>query len=114
MKPDLSVWLGRRVRVLVDRPLGTTHPHHPDLLYTLDSGELPGTLSGNLLPIDAYLLGWSAPVAEAVVTVIAVIVRADDMKDKLAVARDGSIWSDLQILSAVHFQEQYFQVRLLR
>ena len=113
MKPDLRPSLGRAVRVVVDRPLGSPHPRHPDIIYPVNYGELPGTVSGDGHPIDAYLLGWHEPVREAQGTVIAVLVRADDTEDKLVVARDGTHWIAEEIFAAVQFQEQFFQTTLL-
>ncbi|AFD25982.1 inorganic pyrophosphatase-related protein [Deinococcus gobiensis I-0] len=109
MKPDLSVWLGRRVRVVVDRPLGCAHPRHPDPIYPVNAGELPGTVSGDGLPIDVYLLGWEIPLTEAIGQVVAVLVRADDDEDQLAVVREGTRWDDGEILAATAFREQCFQ-----
>ena len=43
----LNRCLNRRVHVLVDRPLGSRHPERPDLIYPLNYGYLPGTLSGD-------------------------------------------------------------------
>lgn len=114
MKPDLTPLLGRLVRVAVDRPLGSVHPRFPELRYPLNYGELPGTLSGDGQPIDAYLLGWEAPLREAEGRVIAVLVRADDAEDKLVVARDGTSWTDAEILARVAFQERYFRTSLRR
>lgn len=114
VKPSLLAYLGRRVLVRVDRPLGSVHPRHPDLVYPVNYGELPGTVSGDGHPIDAYLLGWNEAVREAWGTVVAVIVRHDDGEDKLVVARDGTHWTDEQIVNAIRFQERYFQTVLAR
>ena len=59
MKPDLTAWLGRRVRMVVDRALGTAHPRYPDLIYPVNYGEIPVTLSGDGQPIDAQPPGVS-------------------------------------------------------
>lgn len=114
VKPDLTALLGRTVRVVVDRPLGSVHPRWPDLVYGVNYGELPGTLSGDGHPIDAYLLGWDVPMQEAKGVVAAVIVREDDAEDKLVVVPPGSRWADADIMKAVWFQERYFRVRLVR
>ncbi|WP_135228252.1 inorganic diphosphatase [Deinococcus fonticola] len=113
MKPDLRLYLGQRVRVVVDRPLGSAHPRDPRLIYPVNYGELPDTLSGDGHPIDAYLLGWPQPLTEGRGTVVAVLVRADDHEDKLAVARDGTPWTAETVRQAVHFQEQYFQTTVV-
>ena len=114
MKPNLTLYLGQRVRVSVDRPLGSVHPRWPTLVYPVNYGELPGTLGGDGHPIDAYLLGWNVPLMKAKGTVTAVIVREDDAEDKLVVTSHGNVWTDEEIMKAVWFQEQYFRVRLVR
>lgn len=111
-KPDLTPLLGQRV--VVDRPLGSVHPRHPDLIYPVNYGELSGTLSGDGQPIDAYLLGWDGPLTEAEGEVIAVLLRADDAEDKLVVAREGTGWTDEAIWQATEFQERFFRTRILR
>ncbi|WP_245593291.1 hypothetical protein [Deinococcus frigens] len=65
----------------MDRPLGSAHPRHSDLVYPVNCGELP--VSGDGHPIDAYPLGWGEPVKEARGIDIAVIVRHDGREDKL-------------------------------
>lgn len=114
MRPGLTSYLGQTVRVVVDRPLGNSHQRWPDLLYPVNSGELPGTLSGDGQPVDAYLLGWDAPLTEAEGLVVAVIVRENDREDKLIVARFGTVWTDAELLNTVEFQERFFASRLVR
>ena len=109
MKPDLSCYLGRRVRVVVDRPLGSAHPRHPDLTYPVNYGEVPGTLSGDGHPIDAYLVGWDAPLTDAQGVVVAVVVRPHDAEDKLIVTPEGAAFSVEALRAAVDFQERYFE-----
>ena len=101
-------WLGRTVEVVVDRPLGTVHPHHQDIAYSLNYGYVAGTLAPDGEPLDAYLLGPSAPVEVATGIVVAVIRRRDDVEDKLVVATDGVSRTAGEIASAVHFQERFF------
>ena len=101
-------WLGRVVEVVVDRPLGSVHPRHPDLRYPVNYGYVPGTLAPDGEPLDAYVLGIEEPVARAAGTVVAIIRRRDDVEDKLTVAAAGTQWTAAAITAAVHFQEQYF------
>ena len=112
-KPDLTPYLGTHVEVVVDRPLGSLHPRHPDIVYPVNYGELPGTVSGDGRPIDAYLLGPDVPVQRAAGTVIGVIVREDDVEDKLVVYTEGKSVSAEEIWERVWFQERYFQARLI-
>lgn len=113
MKPDLTAYLGKEVSVVVDRPLGSTHPEDDEFLYPLNYGYLPGTVSGDGEPIDTYLLGLSMPVAEAHGTVVAVVIRADDEEDKLVVAPVGRTFTEEEIAAAVDFQERYFTSRIV-
>lgn len=114
MRPDLTALLGRTVRVVVDRPLGSVHPRWPDLVYPVNYGEVPGTLGGDGQPVDAYLLGWDRPVREAQGVVTAVVLRADDWEDKLVVVPPGAFWADAEIMKVISFQERYFLSRLVR
>lgn len=114
MKPDLTCWLGRTVLVEVDRPINSTHPDHPALVYQLNYGFLPGTISGDGEAIDAYVLGITNPVETFEGVVIAVIVRADDCEDKLVVAPQDASFSDAEISAVVDFQERAFETTLVR
>ena len=108
IKPDLTPFLGQRVTVIVDRPLGSRHPRRPDLVYPINYGFMPRTVSGDGMPVDAYLLGVDEAVDQAEGVVIAVIVRSDDVEDKLVVAPAGELYTAAQIMERVAFQERYF------
>lgn len=100
-RPDLTAHLGQTVDIVIDRPLGSRHPRHPDIVYPVNYGEMPSTMSGDDMPIDVYLLGVDGPVERATGVVIAVVRRADDVEDKLVATAD-------EIARLVWFQEQYF------
>jgi inorganic pyrophosphatase len=115
-KPDLQEYLGRTVHVEVDRPLGSLHPCHPGILYPLNYGFVPGTISGDGMAIDAYLVGVETPLHQANGIVIALVVRDDDIEDKLVVAtgeRAPNTYDPEEIRRAVEFQEQYFRSRVV-
>ena len=112
-KPDLTPYLGTHVEVVVDRPLGSSHPRHPDLDYGMNYGELPDTVSGDGCPIDAYVLGPEEPVRRAAGTVVGVIVREDDVEDKLVVHIEAKRVSAREIWDGARFQEKYFRTYLL-
>ena len=102
-------WLGRVCRVVVDRPLGSAHPEHPDIVYSVNYGYLPGTRAPDGEPLDVYVLGASGPLSECVVAIVAIVRRRDDAEDKLVGVVDTSAtWSAETIAEAVRFQEQYF------
>ena len=105
---DVSPYLGQQVRVVIDRPLGSTHPRYPGLRYPVNYGFLPDTVSGDGAPVDAYVLGVEVPVTIYEGVVIALVMRADDVEDKLVVAPLGHTFSHDEIMAAVSFQEQFF------
>lgn len=108
-RPDLTAYLERPVKVIVDRPQGSRHPRYPDLIYPVNYGYVPGTLSDDGEPVDAYVLGVNVPISEIDGVVIGVVLRRDDAEDKLVVAPEGRRYSAQEIRNAVAFQERYFE-----
>lgn len=104
-RPDLTGYLGREVRVVIDRPLGSRHPRHADLVYPVNYGFLPGTVSGDGHPVDAYALGIGIPVSAAVGRVAGVVRREDDVEDRLIVAADGRPRTGAELAVSVEFHE---------
>lgn len=103
-------YLGKTVRVLVDRPSGYLHG---DILYPVNYGFLPGTLAGDGEEQDAYILGVDTPIREFEGRVIGIVFRKNDREDKLVVAPESMVFHQAQIAEAVHFQEQYFDTRVV-
>lgn len=101
--------LGSIVTVIVDRPLGSCHPDHNDIVYPVNYGFIPGILAPDGEEQDAYILGVDRPVFSFSGKVIAIIHRWDDVEDKWVVAPEGLRFTKAEIESAVSFQEQYFR-----
>ncbi len=92
----------------IDRPLGSTHPKHPDILYPVNYGYVPGVMAPDGDFQDVYILGVDAPLTAFTGERIAVIRRRDDVEDKWVLAPPGVTFTAEEIMAAVHFQEQYF------
>ncbi len=107
-------YLDTVVKIKIDRPLGSVHPEHKDLVYEVNYGFVPDTVSGDNEEIDCYLLGVDYPVREFTGQCIAVIKRLNDKDDKLIIAPRGVNFTDAEIEKAVHFQEKYFKHILVR
>lgn len=105
--------LGTIVKVIVDRPLGTCHPNHPDLFYPVNYGYVPGVIAPDGEEQDAYILGVSEPVEAFTGKVIAIINRKNDVEDKWVVAPESAVFTKEEIQEKVAFQEQYFQTEIL-
>lgn len=97
-------WLGRTLRVVMDRPLGSLHPEH-GFRYELNCGYVPGFIAPDNEELDAYVVGTDEVLEECEGTVVAVIRRHDDIEDKLVVAVDNREWDLEVITAAVAFQE---------
>lgn len=104
--------LGSSVTVMVDRPIGSVHPKHKDIFYSVNYGYIPGILAPDGEEQDAYILGVNKPVTQYKGIVIAVIHRENDVEDKWVVAPDSLRLDQAQIMEAVHFQEQYFKTTI--
>ena len=102
--------IGKIVHVVVDRPIGY---QHGDIIYPINYGYVPGLIAGDGEEQDAYILGVSEPIAEFDGQVVAAICRRNDCEDKLVVVPAGSVYHQGQIAEAVHFQEQYFDIRII-
>ncbi len=112
--PEYAIrFLNRKVRVLIDRPLGSSHPRY-GFLYPVNYGYLPGVMAPDGEELDAYVLGVHHPIDCFEGLVIAVIQRMDDDDDKLVVAEVGLAFSDDAILERVDFQERFFQSTIVR
>ena len=105
--------LGRAVHVVVDRPLGSVHPNHSDIVYGVNYGFVPDIVGGDGEAQDAYILGVDAPVAEFYGVVVAVIHRLNDIEDKWVVAPRGCELSDEEIVEKTRFQERFFETELI-
>lgn len=98
-------FLGKRVHVEVDRPIGY---RHGDLVYPVNYGFLPGVMAPDGEEQDVYILGVEEPVSGFDGTVIGAVRRHNDCEDKLVAAPEGMLFHQAEIAQAVHFQEQFF------
>ena len=110
---DRSV-LGKEVHVVIDRPLGSTHPKHTHIVYEVNYGYVPDSIGGDGEEQDAYVLGVNEPITEFDGVVVAIIHRQDDNEDKWVVAPHGYQVSDEEIAAKTKFQEKYFITAIIR
>ena len=105
--------IGNIVKVIVDRPLGSVHPKHNDLIYNLNYGYIPKVFAPDGEEQDAYILGVNEPVTEFVGKVIAIIHRLNDIEDKWVVAPEGKSFTKEEITNSVAFQEKFFDIEIV-
>ena len=106
--------IGKVVKVIIDRPLGSYHPKYPDLYYPINYGYIEGILGGDNEAQDAYIMGVDVPLKEFEGKVIAIIKRDNDIEDKWVVGEINKNFTDEEIRSATYFQEQYFKSSIIR
>jgi inorganic pyrophosphatase len=105
--------LGKKVEVTMDRPLGSRHPKH-GFVYEVNYGYVAGIKAPDGEDLDAYLLGVDVPMKSGEGICIAIAHRRNDDDDKLIVVPEGVAMSDEEIMSAIHFQEQWFDTEIIR
>lgn len=109
---DYHDLLGRQVSGTIDRPLGSSHPRHPDMIYPINYGYVDGLMAGDGAEQDVYVFGTDQPLHTFTGTVVAVLHRLNDCEDKWIVSLDGQTYTEEEIQNAVGFQEQYFMGEL--
>lgn len=108
-KEQVKSYLGKIVKIGIDRPIGYVHKKEKySLTYPINYGYIPGVLGGDGEELDVYLLGVEAPVEEYECRIIAIVHRHNDIEDKLVGAPIGRNFIKEEIANAVHFQEQYY------
>ena len=106
-------YLNKTVTVKMDRPLGSKHPDW-DLIYEVNYGYLPNTISGDGEELDCYVLGVNKPLDNFTGKCIAIIHRINDNDDKLIIVPDGMNFTDEEIRNLTNFQEKYFKSIIIR
>ncbi|MDD7793507.1 inorganic diphosphatase [Clostridium sp. 'White wine YQ'] len=108
----MESYLGKRVKVKIDRPLGSKHPEH-NFIYSLNYGFIPNTTSGDGEEIDVYIIGEFEPLEIYEGYVIAIIKRANDIEDKLVACKELNKYNKEQIKALVEFQERFFESTII-
>ncbi len=93
----------------MDRPLGSHHPKHPDMIYPVNYGYVEGVAAPDGDWQDAYVLGINVPLETFTGKIIAIIHRFDDVEEKWVVVPENMTFTKEEIEKAVHFQERYFK-----
>lgn len=104
--------IGKIVKVMIDRPLGTYHPKHKDIFYSVNYGYIEGIIAPDGEEQDAYVLGVNEPISEFTGEIIAIIKRLDDVEEKWVVAPENMTFTKEEIMEQVEFQEKYFKTEI--
>lgn len=112
-KAQVKSYLGKRVVIGIDRPIGYVHKkENYSLTYPINYGYIPDVLGGDGEELDVYLLGVNEPVKEYECEIIAIAYRHNDVEDKLVGAPVGMNFTKEEIEAEIHFQEQYYDTEV--
>lgn len=111
-EPDYSDIIGKTVTGIIDRPLGSSHPRHPDMIYPVNYGYVEGVMADDGAEQDVYVFGTDEPLEKFEGKVIRVFHRFNDAEDKWIVSLDGNDIPDDKLLGDIAFQEQFFYGKL--
>lgn len=104
---DLSMYLNKKIEVVIDRPLGSKHPTH-EMKYPINYGYIKGTVSGDGKEIDVYVIDELEAIKYYSGQVVGIVHREDDVEDKLIVANHNGYLKE-ELYGFVEFTEQYFK-----
>lgn len=107
----VKFYLGKTVTVEIDRPIGTPHPKHPEIIYPINYGFIPNVFGGDGEELDVYILGIDERIEEGDTTkvkIIGIVYRMNDVEDKLVAAPEGMEYTPEEIENIIDFQEQFY------
>lgn len=105
--------LGKKVKVKIDRPMGSYHPEYKDMYYPVNYGYIEGLLSPDGEEQDVYVLGADEPLTEFTGQVIAIVRREDDVEEKWVAAPEGMTFTREEIMERILFTEKYYKSHLI-
>ena len=108
-KALVKSYLGKTVNIKIDRPIGSIHPKHSELVYPINYGYIPNVFGGDGEELDVYLLGVDVPVKEYTARIIGIVHRHNDVEDKLVAAPEDFNFDQNKISESVSFEEQYYE-----
>ena len=108
-KALVKSYLGKTVTIKIGKPIENVHPKHPELVYPIQSGYIPHVFGSDGEELGVYLLGVEVPVEEYTASMIGIVHRHNDVKDKLIAAPEELNLDENKILESVGFQERYYK-----
>ena len=90
-------------KVTIDRPMGSSHPDYPALIYPVNYGYISGIIAPDGEEQDAYILGVDVPVHEFTGRRIAIVHRRDDLETKWIIVPENIVFNKQQIEEMIYF-----------
>ena len=114
IRDKLKSLIGTEVTIYIDRPIGTKHPKFPNIIYSVNYGFIKEITALDDEYQDAYLLGVNEPVETYIGVVYAIIIREDDIEDKLVIVPKNKEFTIDEIDKLVNFQEKHFKYKIIK
>jgi inorganic pyrophosphatase len=114
IRDKLLKLIGEEVTIYIDRPIGSRHPNHQDIVYGVNYGYIKEIIALDNEYQDAYLLGVDEPIKKVKGKVYAVVERENDVEDKLIIVAGDKEYTTEEIKNLIKFQEQYFKYKIVR
>ncbi|MDL2287580.1 inorganic diphosphatase [Eubacteriales bacterium OttesenSCG-928-G02] len=117
-KSVVKSYLGKRVHIEIDRPIGYVHKKgEKTLTYNINYGYIPGVLGGDGEELDVYVLDIDHPVDECEVEIIGIVHREDGDEDKLISrsvpdSSDQKLYTLQEVEDILNFQEKYYKTTI--
>ena len=100
----MSKIIGKEVKVIIDRPLGSHHLKYHNTIYVVNYGYVEGVIANDGEYQDAYVIGPCIPLKVFIGTIIAIVHRKNDIEDKWVVAERGKIIQKNRLKSIFNFK----------
>lgn len=114
IREKLEDMIGQNIKVYVDRPIGSKHPKHNDIIYPINYGYIEEIIAVDEAYQDVYVLGEEKAINYCKGKVYAVVERDNDVEDKLIVTTDDRDYSIEEIKEKIDFQEKYFKYKIVK
>ena len=96
------------VKVVIDRPIGTYHPSHKNIFYSVNYWYVDWVMWWDWEEQDAYILWVTEPLDTFEWELVAIIHRSNDNEDKRVVVPKWMKVTKEQIKEETDFQEKFF------
>ncbi len=97
--------------ISIERPIGTSHPEHPSIVYSVNYGYVDGVEANNGGRQGAYIVGVDTPIDRFAGKKIAIIHRIGD-DEQWVIAPENMPFNKQQIEEMVYFAEQLFDSKI--
>ena len=105
-------FLGKKIKIEFDRPLGSKHPKF-GFKYPINYGFVPGVIAGDGDELDVYYISADKPLKRIEGVCIGYVHRFDDDDEDKLIATDGSKLDKEEIEKQLEFQEKWFKHEII-